>query len=312
MPDLISCEVLLSIARTGSLSAAGRELGMTQQAVSARVAALESQTGLRLVRRVPSGSELTPAGVLASQWADQLVRLAHDVDACLASLRADSKTRVRVHASLTIAELLMPRWLVSLRSAAEGLSGSVPEVILTAENSEHVIAAVLDGRADVGFVESPRITKGLRSRIVAHDELILVVPTKHNWARRVQPISVDELAETALVTREPGSGTRDYLAAALEGAGRSQKPPTLELSTAAAVRAAVLAGAGPAVMSRLAVIDDIEVGRLRAVEVDGLQLHRALRAIWLGSRTPPAGAIRDLLAHIGAMQRSSESTQSGR
>jgi DNA-binding transcriptional LysR family regulator len=72
----------------------------------------------------------------------------------------------------------------------------------------------------------------------------------------------------------------------------------LELSSAASVRAAVLAGAGAAVMSRLAVADDLTHARLRAIPVADLDLRRELRAIWVGGRTPPAGAVRDLLAHI--------------
>lgn len=66
------------------------------------------------------------------------------------------------------------------------------------------------------------------------------------------------------------------------------------------MRAAVLAGAGPAVMSRLAVTDDLTLGRLREVKIAGLDLRRQLRAIWLSGRTPPAGAVRDLLGHIAA------------
>jgi DNA-binding transcriptional LysR family regulator len=105
------------------------------------------------------------------------------------------------------------------------------------------------------------------------------------------------------VTREPGSGTRDALTVALRDAlGDDVTPaePVLELSTASAIRAAVLAGAGPAVLSRLAVVDDIISQRLREVRVAGVDLHRDLRAIWLGPRVPPAGAARDLLAHIGS------------
>lgn len=314
MPDLVSLEVLLAIARTGSLSAAGRQCGMTQQAISARVAALESQTSVRLVRRTKTGSKLTPAGVVTAQWADRLLGVAHEVDAGLATLRADTKSRVRVHASLTIAELLMPRWLVTLRTASVRHGSPMPDVILTAENSDHVIAAVRNGDADVGFIESPGLATGLRSRVVAHDELVLVVPAGHRWTRRGQPISVGELAKTPLVTREPGSGTRDHLCVALSDTGLAdpQVPPALELSTAAAVRAAVLAGAGPAVMSRLAVPDDLALGRLHAVAVDDLDLHRSLRAIWVGSRTPPAGAVRDLLGHIASIQRSSSAPPSGR
>nr|MCH9729660.1 LysR family transcriptional regulator [Actinomycetes bacterium] len=67
MPDLASIEVLLSIARTGSLGAAGRECGLSQQAVSARVAAMETQTGVRLVIRTKTGSRLTASGAVAAQ-----------------------------------------------------------------------------------------------------------------------------------------------------------------------------------------------------------------------------------------------------
>ena len=82
------------------------------------------------------------------------------------------------------------------------------------------------------------------------------------------------------------------------GDSMKQAAPVLEMSSAAAVRAAVLAGAGPAVMSRLAVVDDVATGRLRTVAVPELDLRRDLRAIWVGGRIPPAGAVRDLLSHI--------------
>ena len=130
---------------------------------------------------------------------------------------------------------------------------------------------------------------------------MVIVPPDHKWARRSRVVSASELAQTPLVTRELGSGTRDSLTAALHqalGDEMQQRPPVLELSSGAAVRAAVLAGAGPAVMSRLAVADDLAVGRLRAITIPGLNLGRRLQAIWVGGRTPPAGAVRDLLSHI--------------
>ena len=306
MPDFTSMEVLLSIARTGSLSAAGRECGLSQQAVSARVAAMETQTGVRLVIRTKTGSRLTASGVVAAQWFDRLVAVAHEVDVGLATLRDSTRAQVRVSASLTVAEQLFPRWLVTLNDAAAKRGLVAPEVILTAANSEHVIAAVHQSQADVGFIESPGVPRGLQSTVVARDELVVVVPADHRWMRRASPISAEELSRTPLVTREPGSGTRDFLTSALKAAlGQEvgQAAPALELSTAAAIRAAVLANAGPAVLSRLAVQDDLELGRLRSVAVADLDLHRALRAIWLGNRTPPAGAVRDLLSHMAGMPK---------
>ena len=130
---------------------------------------------------------------------------------------------------------------------------------------------------------------------------MIIVPPDHKWARRSRVVSASELAQTPLVTREVGSGTRDSLTTALHqalGDAMQQPTPVLELSSAAAVRAAVLAGAGPAALSRLAVADDLAIGRLRAIAIPELNLRRQLQAIWLGGRTPPAGAIRDLVSHI--------------
>lgn len=307
MPNLTAFEVLLAIAKTGSLGAAGRSLNLTQQAISARVAALEAQTGVPLVTRSTRGSQLTNAGVVAVQWADRLLQVAREVDAGLASLRENTKARVRVCASMTIAEQLLPGWLVSLQAAAAQRGSSPPVVVLTATNSEQVAEAVRAGSADLGFVEGPRAPRGLRGRVIAHDELVLVVRPDHPWARPGRVVDAAQLAASSLVVREPGSGTRSALTAALAavlGPDAVQAAPSLELATAASVRAAVLAGAGPAVLSGLAVRDDIAAGRLRRVAVTGINLHRELRAVWLGGRTPPAGAVRDLLAHIGALTAS--------
>lgn len=302
MPDLPAFEMLVAIARTGSLGAAGRELGLTQQAVSARLSAMEAQTGVRLVTRSARGSQLTPAGAVVTEWADQLLEVAGHVDAGLASLRTASRKKMKVVASLTIAEQLMPRWIVSLQTAATRTGREAPEVILTATNSEQVIANVRGGSADLGFIESPGPLTGIRSRVVAHDDLVVIVPPDHKWARRSKGVTAAELSQTPLVVREQGSGTRDSLTSALRavlGQDVEQARPALELSSSVAVRGAVLAGAGPAVMSRLAVADDLAVGRLRSVDVPELDLRRDLRAIWTGGRTPPAGAVRDLLTHIG-------------
>ncbi|GAA0480870.1 LysR family transcriptional regulator [Paractinoplanes deccanensis] len=304
MPELGALEVFLAVARTGSLSAAAREVGVSQQAVSARLAAVESQTGVRLATRTTRGAELTDAGVLVAQWADRLLSVAHEIDAGLASLRDDSRSRIRVSASLTVAEQLLPSWLVSLQADADRRGETPVQVVLTATNSDTVIDQVRSASADLGFIEGPVAPRGLRSRVVAHDDLVLVVPPTHRWARRPDGIDAAELGDTPLVTREAGSGTRDFLAAALRkalGKDHVTTRPALELSTAAAVRAAVLAGAGPAVVSSLAVADDLRAGRLRHVPVSGLALHRPLRAVWQGPRVPPAGGVRTLLAHIGAL-----------
>jgi DNA-binding transcriptional LysR family regulator len=105
----------------------------------------------------------------------------------------------------------------------------------------------------------------------------------------------------ALVTREEGSGTRDTLSAALRhalGTPQPQPRPILALSSTSAIRNAVLAGAGPAVLSELAVADDLANHRLVRLPVTGIDLRRDLRAVWIGQKTPPPGPACDLVGHI--------------
>lgn len=298
-PALDALEVLLAVARTGSLHAAASEVGVSQQAVSARISSVETQTGLVLLTRTPRGSTLTPAGVVAVEWVARLLDVAGEVDAGLASLRADQRTQLRVSASLTIAEQLLPGWLVALSAEATRRGATPAQIVLQAMNSESVTAHVRDGGADLGFIEGPSAPRGLRSRSVGRDRLLIVVRPDHPWARRTSALTPAELAGTALVTREEGSGTRNVLDVALRaalGAGAPLIPPVLTFSTSSAVRAAVMAGAGPAVLSELAVRDDLSAGRLRPVRVADLVLERTLRAIWRGAATVPAGPARDLVA----------------
>lgn len=298
MPELSALEVLSVIAKTGSLSAASREVGISQQAVSARLTSIESQIGVRVVTRTTRGTQLTPAGEVVAEWADQVLDVAQRVDTGLASLRAERRSRLKVVASQTVAEQLMPRWLVSLQTAAARHGAVAPEISFTATESKQAIAAVREGEAELGFIETRGALHGLRSRVIGRDELIVVVPPDHKWVRRSAPITVAELRQTPLVSRKSGW---QLLLGTDEPMDADQPEPAahpLELASAAAVRAAVLAGAGPAVMSRLAVSDDLTHGRLRAVPIADLDLRRDLRAIWMGAQNPPAGAARDLLHHI--------------
>ncbi len=125
---------------------------------------------------------------------------------------------------------------------------------------------------------------------MGHDTLTVVVAPGHPRARR-RGITASELAGAALVTREPASGTRRFFEQAIRDQARlTPVSPLAELSSTTAIKSAVAAGAGPAVLSSLAVAGELTAGTLRAVPVSGLGLNRALRAIWPAGRrlTGPA------------------------
>ena len=288
MLDLASLELLLAVATEGSLGRAAATRGISQPAVSARIQRMEATVGFQLVERTPQGSSLTRAGSLLADWAREVLLAAAVLDAGIDSLRGSRDVRLRVAASLTIAEHMLPQWLVQL--AAQHPQTAVS---LAAANSADVARSVIAGDADLGFLEGPSVPRGLRSQRIGRDRLIVVAPPGHPWTRRRSPLPAAELVATRLVHREPASGTRTSLEAALAEYG-PLAAPLLELSSTTAVRAAVIAGAGPAVLSALAVRDDIAAARLHDVAVAGVDLHRRLRAVWKTEQRP-TGPARDLL-----------------
>ncbi|WP_445263133.1 LysR substrate-binding domain-containing protein [Pseudokineococcus sp. 1T1Z-3] len=163
-------------------------------------------------------------------------------------------------------------------------------------NSAHVLAEVRSGTAQLGFVEGAQAPVDLPWQAVAHDELVAVVAPGHPWARRRGRLRAADLVAEPLVCREVGSGTRQVLDEALRAQGHPPVTPLLELGTATAVREAVRAGGAAAVLSRLAVADDLAGHRLIALDVEDLDLRRTLRAVWVSGHQPPQGPARDLLA----------------
>jgi len=301
MPELRAVELLAIVARTGSLSAAAAEVGITQQAASSRMRTMEALVGAPLVDRSRRGSVLTATGELLVQWSGDLLAAAARMDAGIAALRADRRGHLSIAASLTIAENLLPGWLVALRARQVSAGGVPTEVTMTATNSERVAVLVADGEVDLGFVEGPDAPAGLRHRLVGTDTLAVVVGPSHPWARSSQRrVTAARLAATPLVVREAGSGTRTVLERALDG--YPMATPALELSSTAAIRAAVAAGAGPAALGEHSVRDDLATGRLVRIQVAGLDLTRRLHAVWRGGPHPPEGAARDLVSWAASHQ----------
>lgn len=285
-PDLIALELLVAVADHGSVARAARALGVAQPNASRSLARLERNMGLGLLVRSTQGASVTPAGVLVVDWARAVLEAARTLDEGVSALVGSGSPGLSVAASQTVAEHLLPRWLVALRKQHPDCA-----VQVMVENTTGVIELVRGGGAVLGFVEGPGTPNGVHSMVVARDELVLVVAPHHPWAARRTAVSADELAETPLLIREPGSGTRVALDEALGRPALSLQ----ELTSNAAIRVAAQTGAAPAVLSRLAVADALAADHLLEVPMVEIDLHRPLRAIWAGPRRL-AGLAADLLA----------------
>ena len=291
-PDLTALDLFTTVIEVGSLGKAAKVHGIAQPSVSSRMRNLERQLGVTLLERTPTGCIPTPEGIVVSGWANEILLAARDLEAGLVALKAEQVGQLRISASYTIAEYLLPAWLG--RFSREHPRDTVA---LDVENSTNVLAQLKRGETDLGFIETPLATPAMEQVIVGRDQLIAVVAPGHAWAKRRRPITMSELAETPLVMREKGSGTREALVQALTEAGHGAPVSVLELGSTSAVRSAVLAGNSPTVISRLAVAGEISSGELVEIGVTGLMIERDLRAVWPRGRSLPrlaSALLRDI------------------
>lgn len=285
-PDLGDLDLLVLVARTGSLGRAAEELGVSQPSVSRRVARLERTLGLELVRRGPRGSILTDRGRVVVGWVSTLLTAVGQFEESVAALRQQRSVSLQVAASMTIAEHLAPSWISRLRERAPEMA-----VSLQVYNSTDVAQAVDDGVADLGFLESPSVRPSLRRRRFGWDTLCVAVAPGHPWASRGWPVTAHELAREPLLVRESGSGTRETIDDALAAQGL-EVTPALTLASNAALKSSATVGIGPAVLSELSLVEELRTGHLVRVDVEGLDLRRPLSVVWSGAEAlPPAAAV---------------------
>jgi DNA-binding transcriptional LysR family regulator len=247
---------------------------MSQPAASKRLRLLEQTLGLELLNRSHGRAQLTSAGNAVVRWGEDVLEAIQDLQLGTQALRADGKTHLRIVASMTVAEYLVPGWINRLRAVDAEIS-----ISLAMGNSQHVVETMLHDEADVGFIEGTHAPRLLNSKVVQSDNLVVIAAPTSKWASYKMPMSARELATTPLIMREAGSGTREVLETAMNSLGLSVTS-LVELGSTTAIKGAVISGVGPGVLSRLAVEADVRDARLAIVEIDGVSLERTIRVVW--------------------------------
>jgi LysR family transcriptional regulator, transcriptional activator of the cysJI operon len=291
--DARRLEVFRAVARHSSFTRAASDLHLSQSAVSQQIAALELELGGPLFDRSRRRVRLTPAGAALLARADALLAGFAEAHRAVAAARGAVEGDLRVSASLTIGNYVLPVPLATL-----GLRHPALRLQVTIDNSEHVVAALLSGAADVGFVEDEVERSGITVTHVLDDELVLVAPAGHRFAALTE-VPLEELAAEPLIQREPGSGTRLVAEQHLRAAGLM--PETLrvsaELSQIETIKASVEAGLGVAILSRSSLGKELALGTLIALPLAGVPIRRRLAAVTLtGATTLPAA--RELIALV--------------
>jgi DNA-binding transcriptional LysR family regulator len=286
--------VFRAVAEEMSFRKAAEVLHLSQPAVSQHVRALEEETGVQLFDRARGeghGSQisLTEAGRVLLGYANTAAETMVDARRALAALNDEVVGELKLGASTTVAQYVLPRILGAfLRQYPQ------VKLSLVSGNTERIVEEVAEKKVALGIIEGPAMRRDVKTERMVQDEMVLIVSPNHAFmSRKGGAIVPSELAKVSLLLRERGSGSRRVVERALKKVGlplRSLRV-AMELDSTEAIISGVEAELGVGFVSRWAVGKVLRLGTVRVVSVEGLEIVRDFSFVWLaGSEMRGAAA----------------------
>jgi DNA-binding transcriptional LysR family regulator len=260
-----------------SFRKAAEVLHLSQPAVSQQIRALEEEAGARLFDRAGSdghGSQiaLTEAGRVLLGFATKAATTMVEARRALAALNDEVVGPLRLGASTTVAQYVLPRILGAfLRQYPQ------VKLSLVSGNTERIVEAVAAEKIALGIIEGPAMRREVKTERMLKDEMVLIVSPNHAWAaRKGEAIEAAELAKVPLLLRERGSGSRRVVERALKKVGLPLRSlmVAMELDSTEAIISGVEAELGVGFVSRWALMKVLRLGLVRVVRVEGLEIVR--------------------------------------
>ncbi len=271
MLDLQKIETFLCAAEKLNLSAAAKQLHLSQPTVSHHIKTLEQELGSGLFERSNTGLRLTDAGRLLLPWARRLLHDTANLQSMMSSLQ-EVVGELRIACSTTAGKYVLPQLAARFRQRYPGIQVKIPACA-----SEKVTLNLLDGDAHLGVMSREAGNPNLEIQEFFHDTISLIVPAHHRWARRAS-LEPSELLEEPMIMRESTSGTRYVVLEELAKHDISLEDLNIfmELGNAEAIVRTVADGYAVAFVSDLAATYPLERGNIVAVPVEGLTLQRTI------------------------------------
>jgi DNA-binding transcriptional LysR family regulator len=281
-----------AVAEAQSVSRGAERLMVSQPAVSKQLRALERSLGVVLFDRTPRGVRLTEAGELLASYSRRIFALEHDAITALEDLKGMGRGRLSIGASTTIGVYLLPELFVKFRQQYPAIDAK-----LEVSSSLGVLQRLADGAIDVGFIESPAQSDGVSAERFMQDELVAIARPGHPILKRKR-LSAKEFCAEPFIVRSTGSDTKSLVEQELARRGLVIKP-AMALASTEAIKRAVAAGIGVAIVSRLSIGLELKARTLVVAKVAGLSIRRPLfRVVRRGGK--PGIALQKFIETITA------------
>jgi DNA-binding transcriptional LysR family regulator len=272
MIDIEKLETFLVSAETLNFSETAKRLHLSQPTVSQQIKILEKSMGVVLFIRSNTGLELTEAGRLLVPWAHRLIHDTNNLQSMMASIQSDVVGELRISCSTTAGKYVLPLLAARFCRLYPGV-----KVRILSCTPEEVAIKLLEGDMHIGVLSHEASDSDLESQEFFHDTIALIVPPSHRWANR-RMVEPGELLEEPIIMREETSGTRQVVLSELSkfDIGIDDLNIFMELGNAEAIVRTVAAGYGIAFVSKLATACPLERGSVIELDVQSLNLNRAI------------------------------------
>jgi len=237
-------KVFCTVAETKSFSKTSEIIHLTQPAVSLQIQALEEVYETKLFDRSSSTVTLTPAGEVLYKFAKEILHLYANVEKVIGEMTGLVKGSISIGASSTIGNYVLPALITDFKKTHPKI-----KVHMLVGNSKRVVELLNSGNVDLGLVEGEVTRQKMAIEKILSDELLLIVPSYHPWAKKKE-ISISELTKEPFIIREGGSGTRQMIEKffALHGIAPQDMRISMVLGSTVAIKEAVENGLGVSIV----------------------------------------------------------------
>jgi DNA-binding transcriptional LysR family regulator len=278
--DFRQLEILQAIAETGSFTACGRKLHVSQSAISRQIALLEEELGEPLFLRVGRKVRMTPAAEALVQLGQRVSQDVRDTVANVTDRTREMRGTLRLSGGMTVCLYIFPTLVKQLRRSHPKLD--VKMMVATAGRSVQEIRA---GHVDAGLLTLPVEEADLVTMPVLREELLLVTMPGHPLAKR-KKIAPQDLAGEPFVAFEAGSGTRRVIDRFF--LGENIEPNiVMETENVEIIKAMVKTGLGIGIVPYIAVAREVRARQFFVTRIVGHELFRETGWVYpRANRTP--------------------------
>ena len=269
-------KVFYTVANRLSFTKAANELNISQPAVTKHIKEIENQLNTKLFDRKGTTIQITESGKILFVYAEKSRQLYRDLEFAIAQLNKQEKGKLKIGASTTIAQYILPEILAKFNSYYKDIN-----IELVTHNSEDIATLLKNGQIDLGIVEGESKSSYFDYQKFKRDEIVLVCNADHPLVNR--NFKIKDLYDVDLIVREQGSGTQEFIQNQLKKSGVDLQKLNIimQLGSSESIKNYLLHSEAMAFLSISTILPELKNNQLNVIDIKNFSIERDFNFITL-------------------------------